>query len=139
MQGGERGRFGPYEIVVAVVSVQCHGNHRREAYGQDSKCRLWLQQGHIGYVLAVPCSQKIPTDSGSARADFLAAHAPALAWKRRSCGDGVKGSRLYDFEQCGGERSATLLRYLDVIVERSEDGMWEPEPVLAAAWKLARR
>jgi SRSO17 transposase len=68
-----------------------------EAYGQDSKFRLWLQERHIGYVLAVPCSQKVPTDSGSARADFLAAHAPALAWKRRSCGDGVKGPRLYDW------------------------------------------
>jgi SRSO17 transposase len=68
-----------------------------EAYGQDSKFRLWLQERRIGYVLAVPRSQKIPTDAGSARADFLAAQAPALAWKRRSCGDGAKGPRLYDW------------------------------------------
>jgi SRSO17 transposase len=68
-----------------------------EAYGQDSKFRLWLQQRRIGYVLAVPRSQKIPTDGGSARADALAVAAPALAWKRRSCGDGAKGPRLYDW------------------------------------------
>lgn len=68
-----------------------------EAYGQDSKFRAWLQQRRIGYVLAVPCSQKVPTDPGSARADFLAGHAPALAWKRRSCDEGVKGPRLYDW------------------------------------------
>jgi len=68
-----------------------------EAYGQDSKFRLWLQQRHIGYVLAVACSQKIPTQGGSARADALAASAPALAWKRRSCGPGAKGERLYDW------------------------------------------
>jgi SRSO17 transposase len=68
-----------------------------EAYGQDSKFRLWLQQRRVGYVLAVPRSQKIPTDGGSARADTLAAAAPVLAWKRRSCGNGAKGPRLYDW------------------------------------------
>jgi SRSO17 transposase len=68
-----------------------------EAYGQDSKFRLWLQQRHVGYVLAIPRSQKIPTNGGSARADALAAAAPAFAWKRRSCGSGAKGPRLYDW------------------------------------------
>jgi SRSO17 transposase len=68
-----------------------------EAYGQDSKFRAWLQHRQIGYVLAVPCNQKIPTEGGAARADALAASAPIAAWKRRSCGNGVKGPRLYDW------------------------------------------
>jgi SRSO17 transposase len=68
-----------------------------EAYGKDSKFRVWLQQRRVGYVLAVACNQKVPTERGSARADALAAVAPVLAWKRRSCGDGVKGPRLYDW------------------------------------------
>ncbi|MEV0136289.1 IS701 family transposase [Dactylosporangium sp. NPDC050688] len=68
-----------------------------EAYGKDGKFRLWLQQRRISYVLAVASNQKIPTERGSARADALAAAAPALAWKRRSCGDGVKGPRVYDW------------------------------------------
>ncbi|MGH3678934.1 MAG: IS701 family transposase [Natronosporangium sp.] len=68
-----------------------------EAYGQDSKFRLGLQKRRVGYVLAVPRSQKIPTEGGSARADTLAAAAPELAWKRHSCGDGAKGPRLYDW------------------------------------------
>lgn len=68
-----------------------------EAYGKDAKFRLWLQQRRTGYVLAVAKNQKIPTERGSARADALAAAAPALAWKRRSCGDGVKGPRMYDW------------------------------------------
>ncbi|XXG09514.1 IS701 family transposase [Micromonospora sp. SH-82] len=68
-----------------------------EAYGQDSKFRTWLQQQRLGYVLAVPCNQRIPTNVGSSRPDVLAANAPALAWKRRSCGDGAKGPRLYDW------------------------------------------
>lgn len=68
-----------------------------EAYGKDSKFRLWLQTRRMGYVLAVACNQKIPTDGGSARADELAAAAPAPVWKRRSCGAGAKGPRLFDW------------------------------------------
>jgi SRSO17 transposase len=68
-----------------------------EAYGNDSKFRHWLQARHVGYVLAVACRQKVPTAGGSARADALAAAAPRLAWKRRSCGDGAKGPRLFDW------------------------------------------
>ena len=68
-----------------------------EAYGSDSKFRIALQQRRIGYVVAVACRQKIPTETGSARADALAAAAPAPAWKRRSCGPGAKGDRLYDW------------------------------------------
>ncbi|WP_243715233.1 IS701 family transposase [Micromonospora sp. KC207] len=68
-----------------------------EAYGQDSKFRTWLQQQRIGYVLAVPRNQRVPTTAGNSRPDVLAANAPVLAWKRRSCGDGAKGPRLYDW------------------------------------------
>ncbi|WP_236145528.1 IS701 family transposase [Verrucosispora sp. SN26_14.1] len=68
-----------------------------EAYGQDSKFRTWLQQQRVGYVLAVPRNQRVPTTAGNSRPDVLAAAAPALAWKGRSCGDGAKGPRLYDW------------------------------------------
>jgi SRSO17 transposase len=68
-----------------------------EAYGKDSKFRLWLQERRIPYVLAIACNQKIPTEGGSARADALAAAAPIAAWRRRSCGDGAKGPRLFDW------------------------------------------
>ncbi len=68
-----------------------------EAYGKDSKFRLWLQERHMAYVLAVACNQKIPTTGGAARADMLASVAPTSAWKRRSCGDGAKGPRVFDW------------------------------------------
>ncbi|MFG2052379.1 IS701 family transposase [Micromonospora sp. NPDC048935] len=68
-----------------------------EAYGQDSKFRTWLQQQRIGYVLAVPRNQRVPTTVGNSRPDVLATNAPTLAWKRRSCGAGAKGPRLYDW------------------------------------------
>ena len=68
-----------------------------EAYGRDHKFRAWLEQRRIGYVVAVACNQAIPASAGPSRADVLAAHAPQQAWKRRSCGDGAKGPRVFDW------------------------------------------
>ncbi|WP_447002423.1 IS701 family transposase [Saccharothrix isguenensis] len=68
-----------------------------EAYGGDSKFRAWLEERRIGYVVAVPSSQTIPATAGSTRADFLTSDAPPAAWKRRSCGQGAKGPRLFDW------------------------------------------
>ena len=68
-----------------------------EAYGGDSKFRHWLEEHRIGYVVAVPSNQTIPAVAGTSRADTLVAHAPDEAWKRRSCGDGAKGPRLFDW------------------------------------------
>ncbi len=39
----------------------------------------------------------LPPRRGDRDGISLAARAPALAWKRLSCGDGVKGLRLYDW------------------------------------------
>jgi SRSO17 transposase len=68
-----------------------------EAYGGDSKFRSWLEDRRIGYVVAVPSNQTIPAVAGTSRADVLATQAPARAWKRRSCGEGAKGPRLFDW------------------------------------------
>jgi SRSO17 transposase len=72
-----------------------------EAYGQDHKFRTWCEQRRIGYVVAVPRSQTIPsgiaTRVASSRADHAAAAAPEQAWKRRTCGEGAKGPRLFDW------------------------------------------
>ena len=68
-----------------------------EAYGKDYKFRTWLETRRISYVVAVACNQTIPATSGTSRADVLVAQAPDDAWKRRSCGDGAKGPRLFDW------------------------------------------
>ena len=68
-----------------------------EAYGRDGKFRNWLEQRRIGYVVAVAANQAVRGDAGASRADVLAAHAPDQAWKRRSCGDGSKGPRVFDW------------------------------------------
>ncbi|MBP2479682.1 SRSO17 transposase [Crossiella equi] len=72
-----------------------------EAYGGDSKFRRWLEDRRIGYVVAVPSNQTIPAVAGTSRADTLVAHAPEQAWKRRSCGDGAKGPRMFDWAVAG--------------------------------------
>src|SRR5690242_13103946 len=68
-----------------------------EAYGKDTKFRDFLEQRRIGYVVAVAANQAVRGDAGKSRADVLAAHAPDQAWKRRSCGKGSKGPRVYDW------------------------------------------
>jgi SRSO17 transposase len=68
-----------------------------EAYGKDYKFRTWLESRRISYVVAVACNQTIPSTGGTSRADILAAQAPDDAWKRRSCGVGAKGPRLFDW------------------------------------------
>jgi SRSO17 transposase len=68
-----------------------------EAYGKDGKFRGFLEQRRIGYVVAVAANQAVRGDAGTSRADVLAAHAPGQAWKRRSCGNGSKGPRVYDW------------------------------------------
>jgi SRSO17 transposase len=68
-----------------------------EAYGKDHKFRTWLENRRMSYVLAVACNQTIPTTAGTSRADILAAQALESAWKRRSCGDGAKGPRVFDW------------------------------------------
>ncbi|HEY3034149.1 MAG TPA: IS701 family transposase, partial [Streptosporangiaceae bacterium] len=58
---------------------------------------------------------------GRSRADTLAARAPALAWKRRSCGDGAKGPRLFDWAVASlpdtGSASEGMARWL--LIRRS--------------------
>ena len=68
-----------------------------EAYGKDGGFRGWLEQHRLSYVAAVPKSQAVAGDAGKSRADVLTAHAPDQAWKRRSCGNGSKGPRVYDW------------------------------------------
>jgi SRSO17 transposase len=68
-----------------------------EAYGKDGRFRDFLEQRRIGYVVAVAANQAVRGDAGASRADVLAVHAPDQAWKRRSCGNGSKGPRVYDW------------------------------------------
>ncbi|MFE9834206.1 hypothetical protein ACFYP4_03495 [Streptomyces sp. NPDC005551] len=55
---------------------------------------LGIVEAAVGYVLAVPKSQPVPRFG---RIDYLFSQAPDQAWEQRSCGDGAKGPRVYDW------------------------------------------
>jgi hypothetical protein len=77
--------------------------------GSDGKFRAWLEQRRVGYVVAVDSRQAIAGESGTSRADALAAHAPEQAWKRRSCGNGSKGPRVFDWAAATLSKTAASL------------------------------
>ncbi|QCX82460.1 hypothetical protein C9F11_45675 (plasmid) [Streptomyces sp. YIM 121038] len=66
-------------------------------YGQDWHFRRMIEEAGLGYVVAVPKSQQVKSLAGCWRIDQLVVDAPDDAWERLSCGDGVKGPRVYDW------------------------------------------
>jgi SRSO17 transposase len=68
-----------------------------EVYGNDPGLRAECEAQQIGYVLAIGCDRRIPTDAGPVRADELAARLPRWAWQRLSAGRGAKGERFYEW------------------------------------------
>jgi SRSO17 transposase len=68
-----------------------------EVYGADPGLRAECERNRIGYVLAIGCDRRIPTDAGPVRADELAAGLPRHAWQRLSAGAGAKGQRYYEW------------------------------------------
>jgi SRSO17 transposase len=72
-----------------------------EAYGQNTPLREWLEDRQVSYVLAVPKSFTAQTAAGPRRADALAGLVPAAGWQQRSCGNGARGPRFYDWALIG--------------------------------------
>jgi SRSO17 transposase len=68
-----------------------------EVYGADPLLRAELESRRVGYVLAIGCDRRIPTQAGLLRADEIAAGLPRRAWQRLSAGAGAKGQRFYDW------------------------------------------
>ena len=70
-------------------------------YGGDRRLRVWLEQQKQPFVLAVakdePLWAVLDGRWGQPRADAIAAHVPAQAWRRLSAGDGAKGPRVDDW------------------------------------------
>jgi SRSO17 transposase len=71
-------------------------------YGQYATVRHWCRDRSLPYVLAVPCSLALvdvvgPDRGGATRPDELLAIVDERSWERRSCGEGAKGQRFYDW------------------------------------------
>lgn len=68
-----------------------------EVYGNDPGLRTALEQRRVGYVLAVSCNHRIPTNGGPVRVDSVARGLPPRSWQRLSAGKGSKGHRMYSW------------------------------------------
>jgi SRSO17 transposase len=69
-----------------------------EAYGQCRTLRTWLEERQVRYVLAIPKNEVVPLPDGRTRqARELYALVPGKAFERRSCANGAKGPRSYDW------------------------------------------
>lgn len=106
-----------------------------EVYGLDPLLRSRLRQRGVGYVLAIACNQPVQaTAAARARPDDIAAGLNELAWERRSCGEGSKGDRFYDWAWAhehthadGGVHSLLIRRNCDG--ELAFYRCWTPQPV----------
>jgi SRSO17 transposase len=68
-----------------------------EVYGRSTTFRQHFEDHHIAYVVAVGIDFHVATRTGTWRADLLTRTLPRKSWNRRSCGQGAKGPRVYDW------------------------------------------
>lgn len=90
-----------------------------EVYGQARALRAWLEEQRIRYVLAVPKDEVLPLPDGRTRqARELYAAVPEDVFERRSCADGAKGPRDYEWAVV---QLATTVHELDryLLIRRS--------------------
>ncbi|MEU7990600.1 IS701 family transposase [Streptosporangium canum] len=71
-------------------------------YGRDPGLRAFCHTNKIAYVMAVPVDLPVPAVRGGGEPvghvlDRLLAQADPGLWERRSCGEGTKGARAYDW------------------------------------------
>ncbi|MGW4720969.1 IS701 family transposase [Nocardia sp. NPDC004260] len=69
-----------------------------EAYGVDTKLRVWLESENIAHVLAVAKnSMVVTTGLTKARVAGVVGALAEDSWMRMSCGAGAHGPRVYDW------------------------------------------
>jgi len=71
-------------------------------YGRDPHLRAFCHTNEIAYVMAVPVDLPLLAVGGGAEPvghvpDRLPAQGNPGLWERRSCGEGTKGARVYDW------------------------------------------
>ena len=67
-------------------------------YGRDPALRAWCHTHDVPYVMAVPVDLPLVDARGRpTRPDQVLAAVSSALWERRSCGQGTKGERFYDW------------------------------------------
>ena len=92
-----------------------------EVYGLDPALRARLRQRGVGYVLAIARNQHVQaTEPVRLRPDDIAAALSEQAWERRSCANGSKGERFYDWAWVHDHTATDGVHSL--LIRRSSDG-----------------
>lgn len=68
-----------------------------EVYGSDYQFRGFCEDRGLGYVVAISSQTHLFLNGRRTRVDAHAGQIPKRAWRRLSCGSGLKGERLYDW------------------------------------------
>lgn len=66
-------------------------------YGRNPTLRAFCHDHQLPYVMAVPVDLALTAPPSVVRADGVLALVDPDRWERRSCGDGAKGQRYYDW------------------------------------------
>jgi SRSO17 transposase len=115
-------------------------------YGRDPVLREFCHQHQMAYVMAVPVDLPLVGVRGEAlRPDAALAATGNAMWERRSCGDGSKGKRFYDWAAhavqvkdqppADGYEHTLLIRRAKTakMTKRHPDGVYEVEYFLVHA------
>lgn len=74
------------------ADIRCGWVAADALYGQDTKFRLWLESRGVAHVVAVPKNAMVVSmQLSTARVNRVVAGLDGTAWRRLSCGDGVRG------------------------------------------------
>jgi SRSO17 transposase len=92
-----------------------------EVYGSDYKFRRFCEERRLNYVVAISSSTQLAVGLKRQAVRKHLSEIPADAWRRLSCGAGVKGQREYDwafltwphYEQKTHARGCLVRRSLD--------------------------
>lgn len=79
------------------AKVPCQWVTADSAYGGDRRLRLWLEERKQWFVLGIPKNEPLWSGFQQQRADERVAAIATDTWQTLSCGEGAKGSRLYDW------------------------------------------
>ena len=100
----ERGFLTKPQLVIDMLDRALHAGvpfryfTADAGYGRDPGLRARCHTAALSYVLAVPVDLPLVAPAGGAtRPDQVLAMVPTAAWERRSCGQGTKGERYYDW------------------------------------------
>ena len=85
-------------LVVHVDGTRVSRRWSGASFGQNPGMREWLHEQDIAYVMATRNDDEVPAGLHTDRPvkDMIGV-IRAGAWKRRSCGDGARGPRVYDW------------------------------------------